>query len=125
MMDWFDEDLPPELSCDADRDRILEVAKKLEAERPLLRAAARGTIRRRLATQRPITRPSRLRVIVASLACAGTLCLAGAALGLTQDVDVRGNDARPASLESTRSSLQTETSRARAVVAPHYPSGRS
>jgi hypothetical protein len=84
-MNDFD-DLPPESAADPDHDRLLELAGLLSIERPVIRAASRGEIRRRLALQLPSARPRRLRLLVAGFACTGVLCLVGGALGLTQSV---------------------------------------
>ncbi len=60
------------------------VATRLEAERPIPRAAFRGDLRRTLladAGRRPAA-PPRLRLLIAGFASSGTVLLAIAAIGL-------------------------------------------
>lgn len=82
-MNDFDDPLQA-FAGESDKDRLVALANQLSTERPVMRAASRGEIRRRLALQLPRVRPRRLRLLVAGFACAGVLCLLGAALGLTQ-----------------------------------------
>jgi hypothetical protein len=84
MTNRFDADLPPDLD-DSGRAALLSVAERLESERPVIRAVARGEIRRGLSTQPSRFRPRHLRRLVAGFACAGVVCLALASLGLAND----------------------------------------
>lgn len=59
------------------------IARRLEAERPVPRAAFRGELRRQLlASGRPRTAPQRLRLLIGAYASGGTALLAVAAVGL-------------------------------------------
>lgn len=77
----FDADLDPSLPP-AERAELLLVAEHLSHDRPLIRPAARGDIRRRLAQQGRRRRPVRLWRTVAASAVAGTLMLGAAAINL-------------------------------------------
>lgn len=74
-------DLGPELG--SDRSALLEVADRLERERPVPKASFRGNLRRSLvATRAPATRPRHLRLLIAGYAGSGLLLLALAVAGL-------------------------------------------
>ena len=65
-------------------DGLEHMAARLEAERPVPRAAFRGELRRSLlagASRRQLA-PPRLRLMIAGLASSGTVLLAIAAVGL-------------------------------------------
>jgi hypothetical protein len=100
MTNRFDADLPPDLD-DSERAALLSVAERLESERPVIRAMARGEIRRGLSTQPSRFRPRHLRRLVTAFAATGVLLLAVAgALGLQHEehpvgVDASGRLSRP------------------------------
>ena len=78
---WLMSDLRDDLGADAPRE-LIELAERLERERPLPAAAFRGDLRRRLVAGRgpARSRPARLRVLIAGYATAGSvLLLAGVA----------------------------------------------
>jgi hypothetical protein len=67
-----------------DRD-LTDIVQRLEAERPVPRAAFRGDLRRRLIGMRPSRRRAarqRVGVLIGAYAASGTALLAVAAIGL-------------------------------------------
>lgn len=66
-----------------DRD-LIEITNRLEAERPVPRAAFRGDLRRRLVAMRPSRQTTRQRAwaLIGAYAASGTALLAVAAIGL-------------------------------------------
>ena len=74
-------DLRDDLGADAPRE-LIELAERLDRERPVPSAAFRGDLRRRLVAGSGAahSRPARLRILIAGYATAGSvLLLAGAA----------------------------------------------
>lgn len=73
----LDSDLAPDLAPD-ERERLIAVAQRLQAERPVPRPAFRGDLRRRLIHDAP---PRALRARIAALAVSGAVLLLVAAMG--------------------------------------------
>jgi hypothetical protein len=67
-----------------ERERLAGLARRLETERPVPRAAFRGALGRRLLRQleRHRARPGRLRILITAYAGSGLFLLAVAALGV-------------------------------------------
>jgi hypothetical protein len=81
-------DLPSDLD-EAEREALVVLAMRLQAERPVPRPAFRGDLRRELLGAAPrerrlsgVARPRNIRVLVASYIGSGLLLLGVAAIGL-------------------------------------------